>query len=123
MVCDVLYDGGCGVCTRSVIWLRRFDRSHRLRFRDITREWDTLSRKHPSLDAGACAAAMHVIEASGRITTGFDGFRTIARAVVRLWPLLPFLYVPGVPFVGRRVYAAVASHRTTTCALPRPHVP
>ncbi len=114
---DVLYDGGCGLCTRTVAWLRRLDRQHTLCFVDINAEWDALVAEHPELDRDACAVAMHVIAPDGRITTGFDGFRTIAWALRALAPLAPFLHVPGVPFIGRRVYRYVAAHRSTTCTV------
>ena len=32
---DVLYDGGCGLCSRTVVWLRRLDLRRRLRFVDF----------------------------------------------------------------------------------------
>ena len=114
---QVLFDGGCGLCTRTVAWLRRLDRQHTLRFVDINTEWDALIAEHPGLDFDACAEAMHVIAPDGRITTGFDGFRTIAWVLTALAPLAPFLHLPGVPFIGRRVYRYVAAHRSTTCTL------
>jgi predicted DCC family thiol-disulfide oxidoreductase YuxK len=116
---EVLYDGGCSLCARTVVWLGRLDLRHRLRFVDFDRDWARLSQAHPSLSRDACAEAMHVIEPGGRCAAGFDGFRSIARALPPLWPLLPILYIPGVPPLGRRVYAYVARHRSTSCALPR----
>lgn len=114
---QVLFDGGCGLCTRTVAWLRRLDRQHVLRFVDINTEWDAVIAHFPGLDRDACAVAMHVIAPDGRITTGFDGFRTIAWALTTLAPLAPVLHLPGVPFIGRRVYRYVAAHRSTTCTL------
>ncbi len=116
----VLFDGGCGLCTRTAAWLRRLDRQHTLRLVDINTEWDALAAAYPGLDREACADAMHVIAPDGRITTGFDGFRTIAWVLTPLAPLAPFLHVPGVPFVGRRVYRYVATHRSTTCTVAAP---
>jgi len=115
---QVLFDGGCGLCTRSVAWLRHLDRHQMLRFVDITTDWEAIATAHPGLERDACAVAMHVIDPDGRITTGFDGFRTIAWVLTTLAPLAPFLHVPGVPFIGRRVYRYVAAHRTTTCTVP-----
>ncbi len=114
---EVLFDGGCGLCTRTVAWLRRADRQRMLHFIDINSEWDAIAAAHPGLSYEACADAMHVISPVGHITTGFDGFRTIAWVVTTLAPLAPFLHVPGVPFIGRRVYRYVATHRATTCTV------
>ena len=116
----VVYDGRCGLCGRTMIWLRRMDVRRRLRFADFTTEWTELQRAAPSLDRDRCAEAMHLIDRRGRITTGFDAFRRLARAVPPLWPLLPLLHLPGIAPIGRRVYAYVAAHRSTTCTVPRP---
>ena len=72
----------------------------------------------PILDRDACLAAMHVIAPNGSITAGFDGFRTIARAVAPLWLTVPFLYPARRRTGGRRIYRYVAVHRRTTCSLP-----
>ncbi len=114
---QVLFDGGCGLCTRTMAWLRRLDRQHLLRFVDINTEWEALVATYPWLSREACADAMHVIAPDGRVTTGFDGFRTIVWVLTPLAPLAPFLHLPGVPFIGRRVYRYVASHRSTTCVV------
>lgn len=114
----VLYDGGCGFCSRTVAWLARLDWRGRLRFVDFNAEWDRLNSSYPMLDRDACVNAMHVISPRGRITAGFDAFRTIAWLVPLLWPIAPLMYVPGVPPVGRSVYRFIARHRSTTCVLP-----
>ena len=115
--CDVLYDGGCGLCERTAGWLRWADVRKRLTFSDINSEWDRLIQRYPSLDRDACLAAMHVMAPDGTITAGFDGFRTLARVVPALWPVWPLLFVPGVPPIGRRVYGYVAQNRSTECTI------
>ncbi|HEX2341289.1 MAG TPA: DCC1-like thiol-disulfide oxidoreductase family protein [Vicinamibacterales bacterium] len=120
----VLYDGGCGLCSRSIAVLGRLDLLHRLRFADVAAEWDPLSASYPDLDRDACLTDMHVINRRGEILRGFDAYRSIAWVVPFGWLMLPWLYVPGVPAVGRRVYGAIASHRrTATCQLPLPAAP
>ena len=36
----------------------------------------------------------------GAIYGGFDAFRAMARVLPGLWPLLPFLYLPGARWIG-----------------------
>jgi len=122
----VLYDGGCGLCTRSVAILSRLDVLRRLRFADIDRDWAWLSREYPMLDHDACLADVHVITTGRAVLAGFDAYRSIGWVIPLGWLMLPFLYVPGVPQVGRRVYRYIAANRTTTtCRLedrsPRPN--
>ena len=117
----VLYDGGCGMCNRSVQRLLKLDALRRLRFADIDGDWEWLARDFPSLDHDACLAEMHVITKDAKTFAGFDAFRSLAWVLPACWPLLPFLYVPGVPWVGRRVYRRIAAGRTTsTCAVGTP---
>jgi predicted DCC family thiol-disulfide oxidoreductase YuxK len=116
----LIYDGGCGLCQRSVRIVSRLDWLKRVRFADVDRDWDTLSHDHPALRRDACLAAMHVITRTGRILAGFDAFRALAAVLPPGWVALPVLYFPGVPAIGRRVYRLIASRRkTTTCTVPR----
>jgi predicted DCC family thiol-disulfide oxidoreductase YuxK len=62
---------------------------------------------------------MHMIDARGRIFSGFDAYRSLALSVPLGWVVLPLLYVPGAAAIGRRAYRAIAARRTTTtCLLP-----
>jgi predicted DCC family thiol-disulfide oxidoreductase YuxK len=110
----VLYDGGCGFCTRSITTLMRVDILDRLRFADVATDWPWLGGHYPSLERSACLSEMHVAGPDGRVYAGFDAWRTIARLVPLGWTALPFLLIPGVPAAGRRAYRVIASHRTTT---------
>jgi predicted DCC family thiol-disulfide oxidoreductase YuxK len=115
----VLYDGGCGLCRKTVVVLSRLDLLHRIRAVDVVGDWERLSVTFPLLVRDACLTEMHVITGDGRVNTGFDAYRALAWVLPVGWVLLPILYAPGVGALGRRVYRLVASHRTTTsCALP-----
>ena len=115
----VLYDGACGLCSGSVAVLGRLDLRGRLVFANIAAQWDRVSAEYPDLDYGACLTDMHVVSAGGTVQRGFDAYRSMAWVLPAGWVLLPLLYVPGVPAAGRRLYRAVASHRSSTaCALP-----
>ncbi len=62
---------------------------------------------------------MHVVTDRGRVETGFDAYRAIAWSLPLAWPIAPLLWVPGVPWLGRRVYAAVAARRHRSgCPVP-----
>jgi hypothetical protein len=55
--------------------------------------------------------AMHVKSTNESITKGFYGFRTLTKELPPLWILMPILYIPGIPFIGEKVYGWVARHR------------
>jgi predicted DCC family thiol-disulfide oxidoreductase YuxK len=118
----VVFDGSCGICTRTIAAMRRLDILGRLRIADVRVDWVQLAAAYPFLNAEACLTDMHVIVArkDGEfpVETGFDAYRSIGWVLPIAWPLLPLLYVPGVPFVGRRVYRFVASRRSSACTVP-----
>lgn len=106
----VLFDGQCGFCRRSVFVLALLDCLRRLK---LVNFHDVNARKavDPDLTFEALDKAMHIYLPSGRVERGFDAFRELAWHLPAFWPLAPFLYLPGVPPIGRRVYAYIAERR------------
>jgi predicted DCC family thiol-disulfide oxidoreductase YuxK len=107
----VLYDGSCGLCQRTMAVIRRIDLLNKVEILDAMNKWPSIANRFSSLNQDECLRVMHAIHTSGRVTTGFDAYRTIARAVPLGWLLLPLMYVPGVPAVGRAAYQRIANRR------------
>ncbi len=110
----MLFDGGCGLCVRTVQVLRRLDVRDRIDVLDVTHNWPAIAARIPSLSREACLEDLHVIAPDGRVEVGFAAYRAMAHAVPLAWPVLPLLYLPGAKAVGERVYRAVARHRLTS---------
>jgi predicted DCC family thiol-disulfide oxidoreductase YuxK len=107
----VLYDGRCEFCRRSVHLLRKLDWRGRLHFAD-GRDAMNLPPTSEPLDPRRLLEEMHVVTPDGRrVYHGFGAFRRISWQLPPLWPLVPFLYVPGVPWLGQRIYLWVARNR------------
>ena len=107
----LMFDGACGLCQRTVAVLRRLDVGERIAFLDALNDWTRVHHEFPTLTQEQCLETMHVVTPRGRVHTGFDAYRALAWSVPVVWPAAPFLYLPGVPWVGRRVYARVAARR------------
>lgn len=106
----VLYDGDCPFCRKSVGWLKRLDWLGRLHFRSA-REAELPTATVP-LDRDKMLTEMHVLTPDRRrAPAGFAAFRWIAWRLPLTTPLAPLLYLPGVPWVGNRVYRWVARNR------------
>lgn len=106
----VLYDGACEFCRRSVGLLARLDWRHRLRFHSARDE--TLPAAGVPLDRGRLLEEMHLLTPDRKhVHVGFGAFRWIAWWLPLTAPLAPLLYLPGVPWLGRRVYRWVARNR------------
>lgn len=107
----VLYDGYCEFCRRSVRLLKRLDWLDRLRFAD-GRDPETWPEWDVKFDPDRLAEEMHLVTPNGKeVYAGFDAFRWMAARVPILWATWPFLFVPGVPQIGRRLYRVIARHR------------
>lgn len=68
-------------------------------------------RYAPDLALHDLDRSMHIKLANRKTFRGFDAFRFLARHVPLFWPVLPFLHLPGVAPMGRRIYASIASRR------------
>jgi predicted DCC family thiol-disulfide oxidoreductase YuxK len=107
----VLYDGDCPFCRRSVAILKRLDWLGRLHFQSA-RDVDHLPPSHVSLDSKRLLDEMHVLTPDRRHAyAGYSAFRWIAWRLPLAVPAAPLLYVPGVPWVGNRIYLWVAKNR------------
>ncbi|MER3415441.1 MAG: hypothetical protein C4297_04405 [Gemmataceae bacterium] len=121
----VLYDGECPLCIKSVAWLRKLDWLKRLAFVNA-RDTSRLPQTDPPLDPQRLLEEMHLVTPDlSKVYHGFGAFRWMAWRLPLLWPIAPFLYVPGVPWIGQKVYLAVARNRFHivpchgTCQLPQ----
>lgn len=112
----VLYDAACHLCRRSMFTLLLCDHLQRLQavnFRDraLRKQYapdialqDLDRSMHIKIQAESCqlsAVSFH----------GFDAFRKLAWHIPILWPLAPLLYIPGIPPLGRTMYAHIAKNR------------
>lgn len=99
----VYYDGQCGFCTRSVFWLVMLDWLHRLR--PVNFQNPVLRKKFASgLAYEDLDRSMHMRYPSGKTVHGFVAFRSLTWHLPLLWIAAPFLYLPGVAFIGDRIY-------------------
>ena len=105
--------------SKTVSGIRNLDLLERVEFYDVSAEWQKIKLRFPGLNQEACFEEMHVATPRGEVFTGFDGYRQLAWALPLTWPAVPFLYLPGMPSIGRHVYRAVASQRHRhACPLP-----
>jgi predicted DCC family thiol-disulfide oxidoreductase YuxK len=107
----VLYDGQCALCLKSVAALRPLDWLHRLHLQNA-RDLESLPPRDPPLVPEQLLEQMHLLPPGGRkVYRGFEAFRWIAWRLPLLWPLAPFLYLPGMKSLGQRVYLWIARNR------------
>ena len=122
----LIYDGDCALCQKAVSLLKRLDWFGVVRYA-TARDTAALPVTEPPLAPERLLQEMHLLPAEGgRVYHGFGAFRWLAWRLPLLWPLAPFLYLPGVPRFGQRLYLWVARNRFRLlpchgglCTLPR----
>ena len=106
----VAYDTFCPLCRRSRRILERLDLNVRLTYVDI-HDRVTMAREFPNVTYGECLEQLQVKEPNGAVYGGFFAFRSVTGVLPALRPFGPLLYIPGVPWVGQRVYRWIARQR------------
>ncbi|MHB8626814.1 MAG: thiol-disulfide oxidoreductase DCC family protein [Aggregatilineales bacterium] len=106
----VLYDGLCALCVQSVRWIKRLDWRHTITYTDL-QDWTTVHVRYPQLDRDAISGAMHVVGADGTVYVGYASVRQIIRVLPLIFWLYPLLYLPGLNWLGPKVYRWIATHR------------
>ena len=122
----VLFDGECPFCQRSVRILKRLDWLGQLHFQSA-RDTAHLPDARVTLDTEKMLEEMHVLTPSRDATyAGFRAFRWMAWRIPLLMPFAPLKYLPGIPWLGNRVYLWIARNRFKlvpcqdgVCALPK----
>lgn len=118
----VIYDGYCGLCNQTVKVLGALDWLGRLVYLDATK-LEQVRTTFPALPTDRLLEEIHIVNNTGRYWTGYEGARRVAWALPSLWLLAPAMYVPGVTWLGRRIYRYVAANRARnlcedgTCAV------
>lgn len=104
---DLVFDGRCGFCTRSVDWLRRLDRAGRVRFHPY-QQAGVLTRFGLTEDeAGSAAWAF----AGGRRAGGAGAVNLALDAALGTTLFSAVYHLPGIRWVQDRAYRWVAGHR------------
>jgi len=105
----VFYDGDCGLCVRSVRVLSHLDLFRRLSLIDFRQPGSTAAWR--DFDAKRAEGELLVRSAHGRWYGGFLAFRWMAWRLPLGWGIAPWLYVPGIAWLGQHIYALVARNR------------
>jgi predicted DCC family thiol-disulfide oxidoreductase YuxK len=108
---NIIYDGQCGFCVRSLQIVRRLDLYGTLRFYDSHRP--ETAATFPVLSGVNVDEAMYTIVQGEPLYTGFFAFRRLVWNSPITWMLLLVFYFPGAGFFGPRIYAWIARNRNS----------
>jgi predicted DCC family thiol-disulfide oxidoreductase YuxK len=105
-----IYDGYCLICQQSKRIIEALDWFHRVEFLNI-HDWQTVEARYPTLDFETAMGQMHTVGEDGRLLGGFEGARRILRELPLGYPVWLLLHVPGMDWLGTKVYQFIARNR------------
>ncbi len=107
----VLYDGMCALCQRGVRMLKGLDWLNRLHFQDCRDKAHWPPSAVP-LEMKRLLEEMHVVTPDRqRAPAGYRAFQWMAWRLPLTLPFAPLMYIPGVTWLGNKIYLWVARNR------------
>jgi predicted DCC family thiol-disulfide oxidoreductase YuxK len=104
---EMIYDGNCGFCVRSMAWFLAFDGLQQIGVRDFR------SNPSPVVSDAQMEKALYLVLPDGRALPGFEAYRYVVLRVPGLWWQIPFFYVPVFSrLIGYPIYNWVAGNRS-----------
>jgi predicted DCC family thiol-disulfide oxidoreductase YuxK len=108
---QVLYDGDCVFCCKSIALLKKLDWLGKLEYVNVRDETQPIL-KEPLIAAAPLLEQMHVLPRDGHaLYGGYRAIRFIAWRLPLTWPIAPLLYLPGMTWLGQSIYLWIARNR------------
>lgn len=105
-----IYDGHCVICQQTRRLVQALDWLRRVEFVDI-HDWEMVSARWPDLDYETAMGQIHVVAGDGKLLGGYWGVRRLLRDLPLGFPLWLIFHLPGMNWLGTRLYAFIARHR------------
>ena len=104
---EMIYDGRCGFCVRSMAWFLAFDGLGQIKTRDFR------TNPSPVVSDAQMEKALYLVLPDGRALPGFEAYRYVVLRVPGLWWQVPFFYVPVLSrLFGHPIYNWIAANRS-----------
>ncbi len=118
---EMIYDGHCGFCVRSMQRFLSFDGLAQINVRNFR------TNPSPVVSDAQVEKALYLVLPDGRALPGFDAYRHVVPRVPGMWWMVPLFYVPLFSrLFGRPIYNWIAANRgriSTAMRLGLPRAP
>ncbi|WP_088840690.1 thiol-disulfide oxidoreductase DCC family protein [Listeria sp. ILCC797] len=113
----VFYDGNCEFCKEVKRIMMKLDKKGQLKWQPLQ------TYKGSYFSASELHEQLHAISENGRIYRGFYAVRKILMRLPYWKWLAVALYLPGIPFFGRKIYRLIARKRGRIMYYIRKYLP
>jgi predicted DCC family thiol-disulfide oxidoreductase YuxK len=104
---EMIYDGRCGFCVRSMAWFLSFDGLEQIKIRDFR------INPSPVVSSAQMEEALYLVLPDARALPGFEAYRYVVLRVPGLWWMVPFFYIPVFSrLIGHPIYKWIAANRS-----------
>ena len=120
---NIIYDGQCGFCIRSLNLVGALD-LFGVQHLDDARDRAAVEKRFPQLRGADLDEAMYLVAQGEPLYRGFFAFRRLTWSTPLTWALIPLFYFPGSSLLGLYLYGWSARNRSRfgcrskVCALP-----
>jgi predicted DCC family thiol-disulfide oxidoreductase YuxK len=109
---EMIYDGRCGFCVRSMAWFLAFDGLGQIRIRNFRTD------PSPVVSDALVEKALYLVLPDGRALPGFEAYRYVVLRVPGLWWQVPLFYLPVLSrLFGHPIYNWIAANRDRLSSL------
>lgn len=110
MTVTAVFDGECIICQTTERAVRALDWRGRVVFVDL-HQAGVLTARFPWLEPDQAMGQIHVVDERGTVYAGFMGTRRLLRELPLGYPLWLLLHLPGMTWLGARIYRFIARRR------------
>ncbi len=102
----IAYDNTCEFCTSAKLDIEKIDKKKKLKWVGIS----NFNYKKYKLKKNDLLKEMHLID-NAKIFKGYYAWKQIAKNIPFMYPLYFISLIPGVDFIGDKIYKLIAKHR------------
>ncbi len=107
----ILYDGLCLSCGRARKIISLLDWFSVIKTIDAYDEKALAQIPAEISDLNSLLSEIHLLDKNGMTYTGFYAVRKIGLKLPLIAPFALLLYLPGIPILGKKIYAYIAKNR------------
>ena len=105
-----IYDGFCLICNQTRRTVMALDWFNRVEWLDLHNQ-EVVEERYPWLTYEQAMGAIHVVDSEDEIYAAYFAVRRMMRDLPLGLPIWAVLHIPGMDWIGQRVYMWIARNR------------